>query len=259
MTLNARDYLPNISDPSLVWDVRRCGRGSSDPPVTLTCNELVALLAQWLHFPTNTRRVSAAFVTRLVEVTGNVDILLLNTVWHAHQSVISTVLCCKGKKRTALTIDLLDPFFLTLDDYPISDPSSEDRRVLSDISQAVDLCCRRLQLHSSWTSTANIDILFRTAKDLFVPIAPDAGVTQDYGFQGGLESILRFIRTLLPIVQSNPPNTTTALQTVVQSNLDFYLPFRELAPSRLIAKSPIGPFSPLNASSPGAFGSAVIF
>ncbi|PIL25515.1 hypothetical protein GSI_12426 [Ganoderma sinense ZZ0214-1] len=86
-TLHARDYLPNISNPDQVWDLRGYHRAASCPIAMLTCDEVLDLLACWLHFPTNTRRISATFVTRLVEVTGNVDILLLNTVWHAHQTV----------------------------------------------------------------------------------------------------------------------------------------------------------------------------
>ncbi|KAI1783259.1 hypothetical protein LXA43DRAFT_1067802 [Ganoderma leucocontextum] len=263
VSLCAKDYLPDLHDPDQVWDVRSGpARAFTCPIMTITCDEVVDLLAAWLHFPNNTSRISAAFVTRLVQSTGNIDILLLDQVWNAHQTVISTVLGCKGRRLQNLTVDMLSPFSNALEAHAIANRTSDEAKLLSDISRAVELCSRGLQLPPSWLSSSCEHLLVQNIDNIFPPIPqphPTPRTFQDNVYSPGLESLLRFIKALLPIVRPAQSSRSTPLQSRVQSNLDFYLPFRELAPSRQIAKSAVGPCSALNMSSPGAFASTVIF
>ncbi|KAM5530154.1 hypothetical protein V8D89_016189, partial [Ganoderma adspersum] len=55
------------------------------------------------------------------------------------------------------------------------------------------------------------------------------------------------------------PTEPTALQSFVSANPDFFLPFRELAPSRMAVTSSTGPCHCDNCKQPGAFASSVIF
>ena len=113
VSLIARNYLPDLSDPDQVWNVRRTSHATTEGLTALLCSEVVDLLARWLHFPTNTRRLCAAFTTSLVDATGNMDVLLLAGVWRAHQTIITTILDCKGRRQERLRTEMLNPFILT--------------------------------------------------------------------------------------------------------------------------------------------------
>ncbi|KAM5544119.1 hypothetical protein V8D89_002305 [Ganoderma adspersum] len=54
--------------------------------------EVINILTQWLHFPTTTRRLAAHFIVHLVQITGNIDVLLFKSVWMAHQNIKAIIL-----------------------------------------------------------------------------------------------------------------------------------------------------------------------
>ncbi|KAM5544602.1 hypothetical protein V8D89_001500 [Ganoderma adspersum] len=80
-TLHAMCYLPEIRDPNQTWAVR-----------DLVRMEVINILTRWLHFPTTTRRLAAHFIVHLVQITGNIDVLLFKSVWMAHQNIKAIIL-----------------------------------------------------------------------------------------------------------------------------------------------------------------------
>ena len=76
--------------------------------------------------------------------------------------------------------------------------------------------------------------------------------------EDGINSLVDFIQDLFPLVQDQQPMPTSPLQRLVASDLDHYLPFRNLAPTRCAVTSDSGPFHPMNVTTPGAFASCVI-
>ncbi|RPD54152.1 hypothetical protein L227DRAFT_512154 [Lentinus tigrinus ALCF2SS1-6] len=74
--------------------------------------------------------------------------------------------------------------------------------------------------------------------------------------QCGLHALVEFFYNILPLARGKAP--MTSIQQLVASDMDHYLPFRNLAPTRRRASSPSGPFHPTNILRPGAFASCVI-
>ncbi|KAI0686694.1 hypothetical protein C8T65DRAFT_701054 [Cerioporus squamosus] len=74
--------------------------------------------------------------------------------------------------------------------------------------------------------------------------------------ESGLNALVEFFRDLLPLAQGEAP--TSAIQQLVDSDKDRYLPFRNLAPTRRAVSGPSGPFHATNIRCPGAFASSVI-
>ncbi|KAM5539811.1 hypothetical protein V8D89_006624 [Ganoderma adspersum] len=91
-TLHTICYLPEIQDPNQTWAVQGARKAHLDGLADLVHMEVINVLTQWLHFPTTTHRLAAHFIVRLVQITGNIDVLLFKSVWMAHQNIKAIIL-----------------------------------------------------------------------------------------------------------------------------------------------------------------------
>ena len=161
---------------------------------------------------------------------------------------------------------------------------TEEACVLRRISDAVNRCLPNLRDLTQWVldtlmpcsceGTANLECTSSGSRTTLTAVTsrkrknptqrprPSSEVrTQDVlgSCMQGLQSILRFIRALIPLVTTRLPARPTQLQTIVSNKLDFYLPFRECTPSRLRVTGVGGPFHPDLVDAQGAFASWIIF
>ncbi|TFK82317.1 hypothetical protein K466DRAFT_666587 [Polyporus arcularius HHB13444] len=88
------------------------------------------------------------------------------------------------------------------------------------------------------------------------PSSPTTSLPPSHTRESGLEALIEFFQDLLPLARGEHP--VSAIQQLVASDTDYYLPFRNLAPTRRAVMGSTGPFHSANVRSPGAFPSCVI-
>lgn len=268
ITLEAGDFLPHLKNaPKSITVTPR--QSNSSRLVATVRDHVLAVVRQWLNFPTNTECIAAHFVAHVLDVSDdNPDVLLLHGLWKPYRSIKASVLKCPSwTKHTALKLSMLDPFVAALRTLPVADRSSEEAQLLVQISEAVKRCKPNLQ-----GVTAQIMQLVQPtcAEERSAPgrsacmeIAPSASgftAAPSVVFQEkALHAVKNFVLELVPLVSSSQPATLTRLQSLVMGNKDHFLPFREFAPSRQRVTSVNGPFHPENALEAGAFPSALVF
>ena len=168
-------------------------------------------------------------------------------------------------RASTVNISLLKPFILALSEHPISDPLTQESYLLSEISRTIS---RSMSMVPEGIS-ATISAVFSMKSQ---PCQSSSSVQHGQAItQGstqtthsipallepqdiqGLKLLISFTKELLPL--AHRVNPASKLQKLVASNLDYYLPFRELAPMRTRIRSDVK-FS--SYKTPGAFASYVI-
>lgn len=206
---------------------------------------------EWLGFPSNTEMLAAFFVCYLLRAVDNPDVLLLPTVWVLHRDIKSKILLASKGRHSSLTISLLDPLAEVLSSLPITDNTSAEAKLLQRLSNTISASFPHLRaLRQTVRATVQPHIVRRLEVDK-IPLSPAT--------QKGLQTLLEFVRELLPLLDDPRPAKLTEMQMLVASKPNFYLPFRECAPHRRHATGPHGPFHPSRCDEPGALPSAAIF
>ena len=261
--LQAGDFIPELA----AYD--RCvrvpvGVARNDAFPERVCQAAISIVRQWLCFPTNTELVASHFVSHLIRVSRNMDILLLSSIWYAYRRIKHHILGTTVR-ASSINTALLNPFISALSEHPISDPLTQESYLLSEISRTV---AESMSLVPEGIA-ATVATVFsvaplakRPTSSSYASQAITQGSTQtthhipallELQQFKGLKLLVDFAKELLPLAHKVHPSS--ALQKLVASNLDYYLPFRELAPTRTRIRNNVD-FS--NYSTPGAFASYVI-
>lgn len=270
-------YFPN---PPSSFHATHVARHKNDSSPNAVCGQVITLLRRWLNFPTNTELLAAYFVLHLVDICGgNMDILLLRGVWRPYREIKSAVLNMSGSRWSSLRLSHLKPFVAAFRCLPLANELSLERDVLDQISVAITQCTPHIPsfvnvapmlklMPGPYPLTSNNIPATALSGSGSMPVLPETTSTTSFpssslpahvpssDHHSGLESLVQFIHDLVPLAQGKPPSS--AIQLLVSSNMDYYLPFRNLAPTRRMAMSSTGPFHPSNVLSPGAFASCVI-
>lgn len=258
---NSGDYLPHLDEPTSVPFDRPCILDPEVPEVAT--RNVLAVIRRWLHFPNNKDMVSAYFVICVVGTFRNSDVLLLDGIWETYRSISMSILGKKQRPEDA-RVSMLQPFAIALRTLPLAHPQSKEAAIMLDFSSAVEQCFPGLR---DWTD-ASIKYLHATqlpnipasaSRTLPSQPIPAPAPPRRSPEAAGLHDILEFVLHLLPIARNETIASPTKLQRLVMNDPDFYLPFRELAPSRQRVTAPGGPFHEQHCNKTGAFASWVIF
>ena len=265
---NATDWFPRlVRDVYLAMDSRQSKQFVSDSylsslpraafhlsvPIERTRQSKIAervtqsvlrCVREWLGFPSNTEMLAAFFVCYLLRAIDNPDVLLLPTVWILHRDIKSKLLLASKARHSSLTISLLDPLADVLSSLPITDHTSAEAQLLQRLSNTISASFPHLRaVRQAVRATVQPHIVRRLQVD---------NVSLSPATKNGLESLLKFVRELLPLLDDPRPAKLTQMQALVASKPNFYLPFRECAPHRRHATGPHGPFHPSRCDEPGA-------
>ncbi len=280
--IHPSNYFPNC--PSSMKAAYITRQGHDCDPIAV-CVQVITLLRKWLGFPTTSELLSAYFVLHLVDICGgNLDILLLRGVWRPYKEIKAAVLDMRRQRWSSLRLSDLVPFTEALHDLPLSCELSTERGVLDQITVAIQGCAPHIPNFSDVSSamrrmpgpyplpnnnipaTSMCSHFHRSSPkpsspsriiDLLPTLSPALTPPSDQlDKQRGLDAIVEFFQDLLPLVRGEGP--TSVIQQLVASDVDRFLPFRNLAPTRSAVTGPDGPFHPANVCKPGAFASCVI-
>lgn len=246
-------YLPDLR-PRRVYTYRRTGSKTLAPPHCVmddACDLAATIIRHWLQFPDDPdHAIKTRFLNLLMTKVGNSSIFLLDEIWKAY---CFPKLVCKVKKNALLPTksdwDRLQKFFTK-----------------HSFFQNVHLAQSLDNLNLARTAFLNISREPRSATSESVvpqslsvyspPSIPTTSTPSPAPF-------LRFLLDLYPLIQPDFDPTSrelSPLQQKVCTNLDYFLPFRELGPSRQrIHHSPDGPFSRQHNDRRGVLFSALIF
>lgn len=188
---------------------------------------VACVLRQWLGSPSSDEvAVKAQFLVALLTF-ADPSVLYLKATSdsfdHIHTKVIGT------RKRSKLNSYSIAPFCASLVRHPISQPSSTEGRLLRKIGEIVaNLCLSHLTT---------------------VPAKRE---------HVGISLFIKFYRTLIPLLDGSDRLPQSNLAAVVAGDADYYLPFRERAPSRAISLRHPSPFSVDNLRTRSGFFSAAL-
>ncbi|KAI0710846.1 hypothetical protein C8Q76DRAFT_798371 [Earliella scabrosa] len=263
--LQPTDYLPGIKDPAVYQFPKRLQPST----VEYVCSIVLAVLRRWLKYPSNTDMVVSYFIIHIVQSFGSPDVLLFQGLWKSYRDFKTVVLNVPTMRHSSIKLSMLKPVVEALRNYPLADPESTEREVLSRISCAVQRCAPVVRdlvdQHTSALFTRISSAIALTDNNLPLYQAPPelsvngpAVVSRPGPRQRelGLINLLQFVRTLLPVVSGQP--ASGRIPTIVSSDLDYFSPFRELAPCRRRVTDKLGPFHPDNIRKSGAFASCVV-
>ncbi|KAI0744318.1 hypothetical protein C8Q80DRAFT_1272878 [Daedaleopsis nitida] len=221
---------------------------------------VLSIIRQWLDFPNNTAMLSAYFVICIVGTFKNSDVLLFDGIWETYRSVSKSILGKKQRPQDA-RVSTLQPFANALLGLPLLQPQSTEAAIMRDYSATIEQCFPGLRawmdssiccIHGGASPSSPL------AGDLDLPTPPPA-LPLSCPQAAGLDDLLAFAIHLLPIAHGCPIPSPSKLQQLVLKDVDFYLPFRELGPSRMRVTAPGGPFHQSTCRQGGAFASWVIF
>ncbi|KAI1788729.1 hypothetical protein LXA43DRAFT_628527 [Ganoderma leucocontextum] len=288
----ASRYLPNVENTSRTVTIST-SIAQQKNAASHTNNSVIRLLRDWLCFPNNTSLLAAYVVIHILNAFQNVDVLLFRGVWGAYKTIKGSILGT-NQRSSSLQLEMLDPFVRALQRLPLSAPQTEERRMMDEISATVNNClpgfrslvdplAQQLIKSSplrkggsssmSVSDTSVVASLSRSntiteqvsateeeslahIRGLSAPMPQSSGADSD---SPGVQLLLDFMAELLPVINPHADITQfTRLQSLVNTNQDFFLPFREQAPSRLRLTSSEGPFHAHHIDSSGAFASWVI-
>ncbi len=279
--MNPGDYFPN--NPSSMKAAYITHQGHHCAPDAV-CVQVITLLRKWLGFPTTSDLLSAYFVLHLVDMCGgNLDVLLLRGVWRPYREIKAAVLDMRHRRWSSLHLSDLAPFTEALLQLPLADEFSTERGVLGSITIAIQECIPHIPNYTDVSSAIRhmpgpyplpdndipaISLLHSLRSESSLessPQPPGSNTSPSLGAlspsthsdrQTGLDAIVEFFRDLLPLVHGEEP--TSVIQQLVASDMDRFLPFRNLAPTRRVVMGSDGPYHPANVRKPGAFASCVI-
>ena len=265
--LCAKEFLPGLPDPTITFTVNpRAFPG--EQLAERVRDHVISILRTWLKFPPNTQWVAARFVMEIVLAFYNPDALLLPGVWDVFKHVKARLLNARKQRASRMHPNLLRPFIDALRALPLGQVDSREYQTLASISTIID----ENTPEASAAVSALLDSIFSFYVEpidifglqisesgsheqeqdpilMFSP-PPQSGIAHTADLPPAILQIVQFVEELIPLAYNKPP--TTPLQKLVAKNRDFYLPFRELGPSRRCFSSQIDIRHP---KSPGAFAS----
>lgn len=206
------------------------GRGlhflADDVLSKLVTDTMFKIMTQWMGFPTDDKsHLQGTFTTTLLRITKSPNILLLDCVWSAHLDM-ERQLFPRGRSLSAIP-NQLKQLRDDLQRHAIADPLSATTGLITTIGS---ICMPYGAIKPKLTN--GLDCM----------------------------RIRNFILQTLPIVNEPTPQADDdELQALIKSDLDRYLPFRELAPSRQRVCKPEGPFDPEYITTKSGIFSALIF
>ncbi|KAF8587660.1 hypothetical protein K439DRAFT_1614206 [Ramaria rubella] len=190
----------------------------------------ITTIEEWLHFPNehSITRAQAKLVHFMVKVTGSWDILLLDSIWHAY--IHPHLNAFETRQQRTIKDSNIQVLFSRIEALPVTQPLSSEQAELKHIGE-ICLPCGAIG-HRIMT-----DRITRAAEDF-----------------------IQFIRKVWPAINSNhaSPEDTELIKTI-KNKLDFYLPFRESAPSHMQITSHLGPFEETYIRTRGGLFSALIY
>ncbi|EIW51395.1 uncharacterized protein TRAVEDRAFT_54600, partial [Trametes versicolor FP-101664 SS1] len=112
---------------------------SSEVLETCVMAVLHSTIRSWLAFPgpQSISRIQGTFVRHLTSVFGSGQVLLLDKVWNFYRLARTALLGDRLPPRHAFQPDMLSEFLQDLSALPLADSDSEERRILSQIEDAV--------------------------------------------------------------------------------------------------------------------------
>lgn len=256
---SAHSYTYKTSRPSFL--------SSEDEVLTAVLVTTTEIIATWLDFPVDTLACQQAwFVHALVKTVGE-NALLVDEVWTAYTNLRKYVLGTTRRRSDMLSC--METLQKDLQQHPLSIPTSEASIALDGLAEFVEWgCFGNLQYQSLKKSFEYGDAPTPPGND--VEMLPPAHMEQEMPGEDvnsdeeeeeedeiqpeapedllgvASERILnRFVDFLNEAfaLQGHVPHPTK-FQTVLMERMDFLYPFRELAPSRIRALQPEGPFTP---------------
>ncbi|KAF8573405.1 hypothetical protein K439DRAFT_1625108 [Ramaria rubella] len=175
--------------------------------------ETISVITQWLQYPKE-KTISAAqgkFVNILTTITNSYDIFLLDATWKAYCFPKSELF--NNRKIKHISDKRITETCNKFKQSPIAQSGSMEMLAIRDIAKM----CRPFGA-----------MIKKSTTDTLVAMVAD---------------IIKFLRDLMPITQSLTPHSShnDLIRKVIECP-DFYMPFRELAPSRRCVTEPQGPF-----------------
>ncbi len=225
---------------------------------------LHSTIHSWLAFPgpQSVSRIQGTFIRHLTSVFGSGQVLLLEKVWGHYRFARNSLLGDRLPPRQAFQPDMLSEFLQDLSALPLADSDSEERRILSQIEDAVTAhrallsgaavpapAPSPLSLPSSSTPSG-LHPPPTSSMSLIIPSVPDAVIKAAAG------KLTAFMLELLPLLDTaGPPASPNAVQQWALDDLDYRLPFRQHAPETISARAPDSFAHPAIIHSPGALAS----
>ncbi|KAF8953459.1 hypothetical protein BDZ97DRAFT_1767424 [Flammula alnicola] len=240
-TFSAQSCGLDLPDTQCVIDLRT----DNIPDVLKEYDKLVAdtvmeVLGNWLAYPSSERvQYQAYFVHILLRDIGH-DILTLDAVWKIYQTINRHSFLDLGPLTFDATARPVHP------DHPIFDSQSVERKTIGDIAAVVDRFVNGQLMNRT-------DILSNNA--LLVDVAPP----QLTGAMNRRLSLLRqFVSDSYLVVFKDIHIPNDRLYQALRARPDYYIPFREHAPTRDHMRDPDGPFGPSHLRTTEGVFSAIV-
>ena len=217
-TLHAQSYFP-ASSASPSFAPRSSSfkissiRGTIIQLEEHVCWEVIPALHQWLDFPHQTDLLGAQFVMHLVQASGNLDVLLLDSVWNTFRA-IKTRLLREGRSRhTSLSLDMLTPFLNALASTDLALEGSDVRDLMNSFSQAVAACSVKppcdIAALSGCIHPANYPLFLPVHASLPRTVRsctkPRVAASDSLEGTAGHKTLLSLVRQFIPLVQHGIP------------------------------------------------------
>ncbi|KDR65409.1 hypothetical protein GALMADRAFT_148722 [Galerina marginata CBS 339.88] len=202
-------------------------------------NLVVDILGKWLAYPTSEHiKYQAYFIHVLLRDIGH-DVLMLDAVWKTYQRVNRRSFVGSGPltfDNAASTIQLTHPIF---------DINSVERKNISDIASVVnDFIDGRLVIQATTTKNAlPVDV-----------IPPQIASAMDRR----LSLLKKFIADCYSVTFKGIHIPNDRLYCALRTKPDYFVPFREHAPTRIHMRGQNGPFSRTRARTTEGVFSALV-
>lgn len=227
-----------------------------------------SILSQWFGFSDDEehlRQTDLLFALSSVFDSEQFSgLLLTNPVWDAYQNPRASMVQRSRTKTGPLTRAQENGFISQLSSLPCLDPKHAHFQLYARLERARQAMLQPFTIHKppvlSEATSASVSGLNNDGQ-ASQPAASPAPVpsTDAQASLPALQYFTDFLRALSPLIDPVDTQTSlTSLQEFVLDDLDFYLPFREEAPSRKHITKAGGPFDPANINErSGIFGAEV--
>ncbi|KAF8972601.1 hypothetical protein BDZ97DRAFT_1913105 [Flammula alnicola] len=240
-TFSAQSCGLDLPDTQCVIDF-----GTDDVPDELeNYNELVAdtvveVLGNWLAYPSGERvQYQAYFVHVLLRDIGH-DILTLDAVWKIYQTINRRSFLDLGPLTFDATASPVRP------DHPIFDSQSVERKNIGDIASVVERFVSGQLVNRTDIISNNV---------LPVDVAPPQLTG---AMNRRLSSLRLFVSDCYLVVFKGIRIPNDRLYQALHARPDYYIPFREHAPTRDHMRDPGGPFGPSHLRTTEGLFSAIV-
>ncbi|KAF8582182.1 hypothetical protein K439DRAFT_1618487 [Ramaria rubella] len=221
LELQGKDQLPFCEMEPMIATVMGPHTAGGHAPFLLDTDlkdyvlkEMISVITQWLQYPKE-KTISAAqgkFVNMLLTITNSYDIFLLNATWKVYCFFPKSELFNDRKLKQITDNQIAD----TCDKFKESPIAQSGSREIQAIRDMAKMC----QPFGAISKNSNPNTLATTVAEF-----------------------VQFLRDLMPTTQSliSQSSDNNLICKVIKCP-DFYMPFREIAPSRCQVTGPQGPF-----------------